>query len=110
MSFEPDAMSAFDGCHTAHFTSHPCDLLLLCDSASLPINSRSNAPRSKSQILTVASSAHEQNFKSVGQKETSRTPDCGCASVISLTLCNDGAQYLMTPSASADTIHSPVCE
>ena len=56
LSLEPDASSAFSGCHCTVFTSQPCDLP---PSTSVPLSRRSRLARSKSQILTDASSEHE---------------------------------------------------
>ena len=105
LSFEPETISAFCGCHARHLTSQPCDF----PSSPLPTSSRSSEPRSKSHTLTVESSAHVAYLASVGQYARSRIGVSGCASN-SLTQLSVVCQYLRMPAWSPEIIHSSRCD
>mmetsp|Transcript_2398 Transcript_2398/g.4897 ORF Transcript_2398/g.4897 Transcript_2398/m.4897 type:complete len:340 (+) Transcript_2398:133-1152(+) len=86
-SFEAEARSALHGCQSTPFTSLPCPEMVTSVTHFL-----------KSQILTVVSSEHEQNLRSVGLKESPRTAS-RCAG-ITFTWLKFDCQYFTLPVSS----------
>ena len=96
-SLPPDAKRADLGCQSTHFTSPPW-----------PDSVDTHCARAKSKTLTVVSSEHDVNFKSLGENANPRTGSV-CALSIDFKLLRFVCQYLMHPASSPERNQFSLC-